>query len=87
MIANINRSEFTRIPFWKNNPENILDVATGTADFAISAAKKTTAKIIGIDISQNMLEIGKNKKFEGYSILITKITERKDKLRRTFNSI
>ena len=35
-----------------NNPENILDIATGTADFAISAAKYTKAQIIGIDISE-----------------------------------
>ena len=50
----------------KNNPKNILDIATGTADFAISSAKHTNAKIIGIDISQGMLDVGeikvKNKK-------------------------
>ena len=47
----------------KNNPDNILDIATGTADFAIIAAKYTKAKITGIDISQGMLKIGeKNKK-------------------------
>ena len=44
-----------------NNPKNILDVATGTADFAISAAKYTRAQITGVDISQNMLNIGKRK--------------------------
>ena len=44
-----------------NNPANILDIATGTADFAISAAKHTNAKIIGVDISQGMLTIGKQK--------------------------
>lgn len=44
-----------------NNPKNILDIATGTADFAITAAKHTNAKIIGIDISKEMLEIGKEK--------------------------
>ena len=31
-----------------NNPENILDIATGTADFAISAAEYTKAQIIGM---------------------------------------
>ena len=45
----------------RNTPNNILDVATGTADFAISAAKYTNAKITGIDISDKMLEIGKKK--------------------------
>jgi|TARA_B100001093_G_scaffold520511_1_gene617212 demethylmenaquinone methyltransferase/2-methoxy-6-polyprenyl-1,4-benzoquinol methylase len=44
-----------------NNPKKILDIATGTADFAISAAKNTNASIIGIDISDNMLEIGEKK--------------------------
>ena len=41
-----------------NNPKSILDIATGTGDFAISAAKHTSAKITGIDISQGMLNIG-----------------------------
>ena len=41
-----------------NNPKNILDVATGTGDFAISAAKYTKAQITGIDISQRMLDVG-----------------------------
>ena len=41
-----------------NNPASILDVATGTADFALSAAKYTRATITGIDISQRMLDVG-----------------------------
>ena len=44
-----------------NNPKIILDVATGTADFAIAAAKNTNATITGIDISDKMLEIGEQK--------------------------
>jgi demethylmenaquinone methyltransferase/2-methoxy-6-polyprenyl-1,4-benzoquinol methylase len=39
----------------------ILDVATGTGDLAIEAMKLNPVKIIGIDISGNMLEIGKAK--------------------------
>ncbi len=39
----------------------ILDVATGTADFAIEAAKLNPEKIIGIDISRKMLNIGREK--------------------------
>ena len=42
------------------NPE-ILDVATGTGDLAIAAMKINPLKITGIDISLNMLEIGKEK--------------------------
>lgn len=43
------------------NPNRILDVATGTGDIAIIAARYTKAKIIGIDISKNMLELAKKK--------------------------
>ena len=45
----------------KNNPKKILDVATGTADLAITASKYTNAKITGIDISKKMLHIGNKK--------------------------
>lgn len=42
-------------------PKMILDVATGTGDFAIEALKANPEKIIGVDISKGMLEIGKEK--------------------------
>jgi demethylmenaquinone methyltransferase/2-methoxy-6-polyprenyl-1,4-benzoquinol methylase len=42
------------------NP-HILDVATGTSDLAIAAMKLNPTKIIGIDISKKMLEIGRKK--------------------------
>ena len=45
----------------KNKPKTILDIATGTGDFAFSAAKYTQAQITGIDISEGMLNIGKRK--------------------------
>ena len=44
-----------------NNPKTILDIATGTGDFAVSAVKYTDAKITGIDISQGMLNVGREK--------------------------
>ena len=40
------------------NPENILDIATGTGDLAILMAKTSAKKIIGLDISPGMLNIG-----------------------------
>lgn len=46
-----------------NNPKEVLDIATGTADFAISAAKHTQANITGIDISDQMIYVG-NKKIQ-----------------------
>lgn len=44
-----------------NNPETILDIATGTGDLAIHLAQTKATKIIGLDISSGMLEIGKKK--------------------------
>jgi demethylmenaquinone methyltransferase/2-methoxy-6-polyprenyl-1,4-benzoquinol methylase len=44
------------------NPRKILDVATGTADLAIEAAKQLSPElIIGVDIANEMLEIGRKK--------------------------
>jgi demethylmenaquinone methyltransferase / 2-methoxy-6-polyprenyl-1,4-benzoquinol methylase len=44
------------------NPRHILDVATGTADVALMAGKKLAeARITGIDISDAMLAIGREK--------------------------
>ena len=42
-------------------PAFILDVATGTADFAIEAVKLQPKKIIGIDISEGMMKFGREK--------------------------
>lgn len=54
--------------FWRNTaikqlrrykPSSILDIATGTGDFAIMSAKKLCPKnIVGIDISEGMMRIG-----------------------------
>ena len=43
------------------NPQIILDIATGTGDLAIMMAQTSAEKIIGLDLSAGMLEIGKNK--------------------------
>ena len=42
-------------------PKIILDIATGTGDFAIEALSLNPTKIIGIDISEGMLAVGKEK--------------------------
>ena len=39
-------------------PERILDIATGTGDFAIAALKLNPKEVIGVDISQGMLDVG-----------------------------
>lgn len=46
------------------NPENILDIATGTGDLAILMTSTTAKKIIGLDLSSGMLEVGKQKILE-----------------------
>jgi len=45
----------------ETNPETILDIATGTGDLAILLAQTKAKKIIGLDISAGMLEIGTKK--------------------------
>jgi len=43
------------------NPKNILDIATGTGDMAILMSQTKAEKIIGLDISAGMLEVGRKK--------------------------
>ena len=43
------------------NPENILDIATGTGDLAINLTATNAKEIIGLDISDGMLEVGRQK--------------------------
>jgi demethylmenaquinone methyltransferase/2-methoxy-6-polyprenyl-1,4-benzoquinol methylase len=43
------------------NPKTVLDIATGTADLAINLAKTSAERIVGLDISPGMLEVGKQK--------------------------
>ena len=58
---------------WRNNAidyllknrqstDSVLDIATGTGDFAIRAVQKLNAhKVVGIDISEGMMAIGREK--------------------------
>lgn len=43
------------------NPKHLLDLATGTGDFAIAAAELHPEKIIAADISEGMMRIGEEK--------------------------
>ena len=45
----------------KNNPQQILDIATGTGDLALMMSQLNPTKIVGLDISEGMLEVGKQK--------------------------
>jgi demethylmenaquinone methyltransferase/2-methoxy-6-polyprenyl-1,4-benzoquinol methylase len=44
-----------------SQPKYILDMATGTGDFALEAMKLNPTKITGIDISEGMLAVGREK--------------------------
>lgn len=45
----------------KDQPKQILDIATGTGDFAIESLKLNPEKVIGVDISEGMLNVGREK--------------------------
>ncbi len=42
-------------------PKKILDIATGTGDFAIESLKLDPEQVIGVDISEGMLDVGRSK--------------------------
>ena len=44
-----------------HQPKRILDVATGTADFAIATLEINPEEVIGVDISEGMLDVGRKK--------------------------
>ena len=60
-----------------HRPKTMLDMATGTGDFAILAAKMLKPdKLVGADISEKMMEIGRQKvKAEGLAEVITFMKE------------
>ena len=43
------------------NPKTVLDIATGTGDLAILMTETSAEKIIGLDISAGMLDVGRKK--------------------------
>jgi demethylmenaquinone methyltransferase/2-methoxy-6-polyprenyl-1,4-benzoquinol methylase len=43
------------------HPKRILDVATGTADFAIATMRLEPENVVGVDIAEEMLKIGREK--------------------------
>ncbi|MBF4484631.1 bifunctional demethylmenaquinone methyltransferase/2-methoxy-6-polyprenyl-1,4-benzoquinol methylase UbiE [Flavobacterium sp. CSZ] len=62
-------------------PKVILDIATGTGDLAILMTQTNAEKIIGLDISAGMLEVGKKKIAEkGLSNLIDMVLGDSEKI-------
>ena len=45
----------------ESHPKSVLDIATGTGDLAIQLTQTDATKIIGLDISSGMLEVGNTK--------------------------
>ncbi len=45
----------------ENDPKQILDIATGTGDLALMMSKLNPEKIVGLDISEGMLQVGRQK--------------------------
>lgn len=45
----------------EHEPKKILDVATGTADFALATLPLQPEEVIGVDISEGMLDVGRKK--------------------------
>lgn len=43
------------------SPKSVLDIATGTGDLAISLAQTNAEEIVGLDISEGMLAVGRKK--------------------------
>ena len=65
-------------------PKTLLDIATGTGDFAILAARMLhPEKLVGADISEGMMEIGRRKvKAQGLEGIIS--FEKEDCLKLTY---
>lgn len=67
----LNRSLSFRVDvYWRNklvkqlkdqHPRTILDIATGTGDVAVRLAKLSPESIVGVDLSEGMLAVGREK--------------------------
>ncbi len=45
----------------KIQPKNALDIATGTADIALNLGRISNCQVVGVDISEKMLNVGREK--------------------------
>jgi len=74
----------------KYKPKQIIDIACGTGDLSIAALKLYPVKVTGVDISQEMLEKGREKirrkKLENKSELVEGDSERLQFGDRTFDA-
>lgn len=72
-------------------PKTILDIATGTGDLAINLAETNADKIVGLDISRGMLDVGiekiKNKNLDSKIEMILGDSENMPFADNTFDAI
>lgn len=45
----------------ETNPDTVLDIATGTGDLAINLVRTGASRIVGLDLSEGMLAVGRKK--------------------------
>lgn len=65
----------------KHNPKKILDIATGTGDFALEMVNLNPEKVVGLDLSEQMLSHGRVKiEKKGLSNLIEMVKGDSEKL-------
>lgn len=65
----------------KHNPKKILDIATGTGDFALEMVSLNPEKVVGLDLSEQMLSHGRVKiEKKGLSNLIEMVKGDSEKL-------
>lgn len=65
----------------KHNPKKILDIATGTGDFALEMVRLNPDKVVGLDLSEQMLSHGRVKiEHKGLSSLIEMVKGDSEKL-------
>lgn len=73
------------------NPERILDIATGTGDFAISSLRLDPKEVVGVDISEGMLSVGREKmKKKGFDKVVKMVLGDSEELQypnNTFDAI
>lgn len=74
-----------------SHPKTILDIATGTGDLAINLAETNADKIVGLDISRGMLDVGiekiKNKNLDSKIEMILGDSENMPFADNTFDAI
>lgn len=75
----------------ESTPKTILDIATGTGDLAINLAETNADKIVGLDISRGMLDVGiekiKNKNLDSKIEMILGDSENMPFADNTFDAI